>query len=73
MVTGSQETGGCRFVVLLSFSGLAELDHVSFTFAAPACAVSLDNVRNYVRAVYEKLQVHSRTEAVVTYLRAEQL
>lgn len=40
---------------------------------AAAMKVSLDNVRNYVRAVYEKLQVHSRTEAVVTYLRAEQL
>jgi DNA-binding NarL/FixJ family response regulator len=26
-------------------------------------------VRSYVRTVYEKLHVHSRTEAVVKYLR----
>lgn len=31
--------------------------------------ISVDTVRSYVRAVYEKLHVHSRTEAVVTYLR----
>lgn len=32
---------------------------------------SIDTVRSYVRIVYEKLHVHSRTEAVVKYLRAE--
>lgn len=31
--------------------------------------ISIDTVRSYVRAVYEKLHVHSRTEAVVKYLR----
>lgn len=31
--------------------------------------VSIDTVRSYVRTVYEKLHVHSRTEAVVKYLR----
>ena len=30
----------------------------------------LDTVRSYVRTVYEKLHVHSRTEAVVKYLRS---
>jgi DNA-binding CsgD family transcriptional regulator len=31
--------------------------------------ISIDTVRSYVRKVYEKLHVHSRTEAVVKYLR----
>lgn len=30
--------------------------------------ISIDTVRSYVRAVYEKLHVHSRTEAVVKFL-----
>jgi len=40
---------------------------------ADGMKLSIDSVRNYVRTVYEKLHVHSRTEAVVKYLRAEQL
>jgi DNA-binding NarL/FixJ family response regulator len=32
--------------------------------------ISIDTVRSYVRTVYEKLHVHSRTEAVVKYLQA---
>ena len=31
--------------------------------------ISIDTVRSYVRTVYEKLHVHSRTEVVVKYLR----
>jgi DNA-binding NarL/FixJ family response regulator len=31
--------------------------------------ISIDTVRSYVRTVYDKLHVHSRTEAVVKYLR----
>lgn len=38
---------------------------------AEAMKLSIDNVRSYVRTVYEKLHVHSRTEAVVKYLRSE--
>lgn len=32
--------------------------------------ISVDTVRNHVRSVYDKLHVHSRTQAVVKYLRA---
>lgn len=38
---------------------------------AERMTTSIDNVRGYVRTVYEKFHVHSRTEAVVKYLRAE--
>lgn len=38
---------------------------------AECMKTSIDNVRSYVRVVYEKFHVHSRTEAVVKYLRAE--
>lgn len=31
--------------------------------------ISMDAVRSYVRRIYEKLHVHSRTEAVVKYLK----
>ena len=31
--------------------------------------IRIDAVRSYVRTVYEKLPFHSRTEAVVKYLR----
>jgi DNA-binding NarL/FixJ family response regulator len=37
---------------------------------ADRMSISIDTVRSYVRTVYEKLHVHSRTEAVVKYLRA---
>jgi DNA-binding NarL/FixJ family response regulator len=36
---------------------------------ADRMGISIDTVRSYVRTVYEKLHVHSRTEAVVKYLR----
>ena len=36
---------------------------------ADRMSISIDTVRSYVRTVYEKLHVHSRTDAVVKYLR----
>lgn len=36
---------------------------------ADRMSISIDTVRSYVRTVYEKLHVHSRTEAVVKYLQ----
>ncbi len=38
---------------------------------ADRMGISIDTVRSYVRTVYEKLHVHSRTEAVVKYLRGQ--
>jgi DNA-binding NarL/FixJ family response regulator len=49
------------------------LDQLSNGYAYKEIAdrmnISIDTVRSYVRTVYEKLHVHSRTEAVVKYLR----
>ena len=36
---------------------------------ADRMGISTHTVRYYVRTVYEKLHVHSRTEAVVKFLR----
>jgi DNA-binding NarL/FixJ family response regulator len=50
------------------------LDHLANGYAykeiADRLGISIDTVRSYVRTVYEKLHVHSRTEAVVKYLRS---
>ena len=49
------------------------LDQLAYGYAykeiADRMKISIDTVRSYVRTVYEKLHVHSRTEAVVKYLR----
>ena len=52
-----------RFLTLLSRG-------YSYQAAADELEVSLNTVRNYVRAIYEKLHVHSRSEAVGKALRA---
>lgn len=52
-----------RFLTLLSRG-------FSYQAAAEELDVSLNTVRNYVRAIYEKLHVHSRSEAVGKALRA---
>lgn len=51
-----------RFLGLLS-------EGYSYQAAADGLNVSLNTVRNYIRSVYEKLHVHSRSEAVGKALR----
>jgi DNA-binding NarL/FixJ family response regulator len=36
---------------------------------AEALALGFDTVRSHLRSIYDKLHVHSRTEAVVKYLQ----
>lgn len=45
----------------------------SYQAAADEMIVSVNTVRNYVRSVYEKLHVHSKSEAVSKALRARLL
>jgi DNA-binding NarL/FixJ family response regulator len=48
-------------------NGLAE-GH-AYKQIADRLGVSIHTVRNYIRRIYEKLHVRSRTEAVAKYLR----
>jgi DNA-binding NarL/FixJ family response regulator len=42
----------------------------SYQAAAAHMRISIDTVRNYIRSIYSKLHVHSRSEAVTKALRA---
>ena len=41
----------------------------SYKQIADQLEISIDTIRTYLRRVYEKLHVQSRTEAVAKYLR----
>lgn len=73
--SSSSKTSEDTLVARLTANEREFLAHLSngYTYKeiAESMKTSIDNVRSYVRAVYEKFQVHSRTEAVVKYLRAE--
>ena len=69
----SKPTEGNAHDVRLTAGEKEFLDQLAKGYAykeiASRMKISIDTVRSYVRAVYEKLHVHSRTEAVVKYLR----
>ena len=56
------------FVTNLSERELLILNHLakgmSYKMVAAECIISIDTVRTYIKRIYEKLQVHSVTEAV---------
>ena len=39
----------------------------SYKMAASSCEITIDTVRTHIKRIYEKLQVHSVTEAVAAY------
>jgi DNA-binding NarL/FixJ family response regulator len=43
---------------------------LTYKQTADQLGISIDTIRTYIRRVYEKLQVQSRTEAVAKYLRS---
>lgn len=45
-------------------------DGYSYQAAAERLKVSINTIRNYIRSIYEKLHVHSKSEAVTKALRA---
>ena len=45
-------------------------DGYSYEAAAHQLAITINTVRNYIRSIYEKLQVHTRSEAVGKALRS---
>lgn len=69
----SRPAGGNSEVARLTAGEKDFLDQLAKGYAykeiADRMKISIDTVRSYVRTVYEKLHVHSRTEAVVKYLR----
>ncbi|HUR29791.1 MAG TPA: response regulator transcription factor [Saprospiraceae bacterium] len=42
---------------------------MSYKLIADECAISIDTVRTHIRNIYEKLQVHSKGEAVLTAIK----
>ncbi|WP_040546602.1 response regulator [Pedosphaera parvula] len=69
----SKPTGDTSPVARLTPGEKEFLDQLAAGYAykeiAERMRISIDTVRSYVRTVYEKLHVHSRTEAVVKYLK----
>lgn len=44
---------------------------MSYKLIADACFISIDTVRGHIRNIYEKLHVHSKSEAVATAIRGK--
>jgi len=47
----------------------ALVDGLSYKMIADRCEISIDTVRTHIKHIYEKLHVHSKSEAVVKALR----
>ena len=47
------------------------VEGMSYKMIAAKCTISLDTVRHHIRNIYEKLQVHSKSEAVVKALKGK--
>ncbi len=45
------------------------VDGMSYKLIADACIISIDTVRTHIRSIYEKLQVHSKGEAVAAAIK----
>lgn len=43
---------------------------MSYKLIADACFISIDTVRNHIKSIYGKLQVHSKGEAVHAAIKA---
>ena len=43
---------------------------MSYKLIADACFISIDTVRGHIRNIYEKLHVHSKSEAVATAIKS---
>ena len=42
---------------------------MSYKMIAAACFISVDTVRGHIRNIYEKLHVHSKSEAVAMAIK----
>ena len=73
--SGPSKNNEAELVAQLTTNEREFLAHLSNGYThkeiAECMKTSIDKVRSYVRTVYEKFHVHSRTEAVVKYLQAE--
>lgn len=49
------------------------VDGLTYKMIAGKYFMAVDTVRNYIRSIYEKLQVHSRSEAIVKALKQKLL
>ena len=67
---GNKSTGGARLLLSDRQREMLELLALGEPYKAIAdkMGLSIHTVRGYIRRIYEKLQVHTRTEAVAKYL-----
>ena len=47
------------------------MDGMSYKMIAEKCFVSIDTVSSHVKNIYKKLQVHSKSEAVVKAIKGK--